>query len=351
MHDPTGRDRAASYPNTGSGPIAAPAGPYAAAFARAAHATGTTVPWCNIPRELRERKQWLVAIGKVPHTGWARVGLTPASVTDPTSWLMFEDAVTLAGWGKLERGIGYVLSADDPCTCIDLDVKDDTTPEQLERFRRILYGFDTYSERSLSGRGVHIWCRGKVGKGLRRDGVEVYSQERFIVCTGDLVFDRPIVDRQDFLDAMTTQMRALGTPSVELVEVPPLESDYDHWQRKAGAVNGAKFLELWFGRWQALGIGDGSQSCADLALIRMLCFNNPSNEQVRRMFRLSALGQRKKAARVDYVDGMIAEARAADAERARVHAQITAAMAPSIDAELKARTERLRNGWQVPWHQ
>ena len=174
-------------------------------------------------------------------------------------------------------------------------------------------------------------------------GVEVYSQERFIVCTGNTWLPRSLADRQDMLDAMATQMRALGTPPVALVELPPIESDGDQWHHKASASNGAKFQELWFGRWQALGIGDGSQSCADMALVRMLCFNNPSNEQVRRLFRLSALGQRKKALRVDYVDGMIAEARAADAERAQEHAQAAAAMAPAFDAALEQY--RARHHW------
>ena len=39
---------------------------------------------------------------------------------------------------------------------------------------------------------------------------------------------------------------------------------------------------------------------------------------------------------------LIAAARAADAERARVHAQVTAAMAPGIDAELAAWQARVR---------
>jgi primase-polymerase (primpol)-like protein len=329
MQDPTGRERAASYYPGTPEPISAPAGPQPARWER----------WEHIPAELRERKQWLACRSdKVPHTvkPW---GVVTASVTKPDDWMPFSGASLLAG---RDGHIGYVLSAADPFTCIDLDVKDDTPSEQIELYNRILAGFDSYTERSMRGLGFHIWVRGKVGKGLRRDGVEVYSQERFIVCTGDALRRSPIRDRQSMLDTMTMQMRALGTPPAALVELPPIESDGDHWHRKASAINGAKFQELWFGRWEALGIGDGSQSCADLALVRMLCFNNPSNEQVRRLFRLSALGQRKKAARVDYVDGMIAEARAADAERARVHAQAAAAMAPGIEAELEAYRNRQR---------
>jgi len=344
MHEPTGREDAASnYPGTPE-PISAPAGPYAAPYRRAAHATGVTVPWYNIPLEMRKRPQWLMAAPgaqgarKVPTSVNGLGELVLGSTTNPAMWLTFEYAVERAAWSGL--GIGYVLAADDPFTCIDLDVKDHTTPEQIALYSRMLHGFNTYAERSQSGRGLHLWCRGKVGKGLKRDGIEVYSQERFIVCTGDTVLDVPIRNRQESLNNMTAQMRALGTVPAALVELPPLESDGDHWQRKANSAAGAKFQTLWFGGWQALDYP--SQSEADMALIRMLCFNNPSNEQVRRMFRLSALGQRKKAARVDYVDGMIAQARAADAERERVHAQVGAAMAPGIDAELEAYRNRHR---------
>jgi primase-polymerase (primpol)-like protein len=316
----TGGERARCHPGTGNPEKAAPAG-------------NAPARWGCIPKELRERRQWLIAVGKVPHSPFSGV-LAPVNVKAMPAWLTFDEAASLAA--QLGHGIGYALDELDPFTCIDLDVKDDIPPERIDLFSRVLYGFDSYAERSQSGRGLHIWCRGMVGKGLRREGVELYSQERFIVCTGDTVLDRPIGHRQDLLDGMASQMRALGTTPVALVELPPLEPDQDHWQRKANAQNGWKLRELWEGRWQALAIGDGSQSASDMALVRMLCFNNPSNEQVRRMFRASALGQRKKAQRVDYVDGMIATARAADAQRERVHAEASAAMAPGIDVEIAA---------------
>ncbi|MDE2317292.1 MAG: hypothetical protein KGK06_12870, partial [Xanthomonadaceae bacterium] len=69
---------------------------------------------------------------------------------------------------------------------MDLDVKDETPPEVLARFQKIIETFDSYTERSTSGRGYHIWLKGDIGAGRRRDGVEVYSQERFIVCTGNV---------------------------------------------------------------------------------------------------------------------------------------------------------------------
>lgn len=330
-------DRACSYPSTEHPEKTAPAARYA-------------VRWGCIPGELRERAQWLVATPdasgacKVPMSVNPCGDLVAGSSTNRQTWLSFNHAAAVAYERRL--GIGYVLSADDPFACIDLDVKNQqnapgtpdkwTTQEQLDRFLAITQAFDTYTERSQSGVGLHLWARGKIGQGCKRDGVELYSQERFIVCTGDVWMNRPLRDRQEWLTTMAQQMRPTST-AIELVEKPPLESDYDHWQRKARASNGWKFVELWYGRWQALGIGDGSQSCADLALVRMLCFNNPSNEQVRRMFFASALGQRNKPhTHRTYLNGLIQFARTEEEAERALSTAAARAMAPGIDAEIAA---------------
>ena len=89
-----------------------------------------------------------------------------------------------------------MLHPSDPFTCIDLDVKETTSQEQHQRHDDIVAMFDSYTERSRGGQGRHVWITAKIGKGARRDCVEVYSQERFIICTGDVYADRPIAERQ-----------------------------------------------------------------------------------------------------------------------------------------------------------
>lgn len=256
----------------------------------------------SLPHGLRDRPQWCLAgADKRPLTVDGRA----ASVTDPRTWSSFDAVAHVA----VEKGlhIGYVLTASDPYTCIDLDVKDSrneadpkkwTTPEQLERFQRIAQDFDSYTERSRSGIGLHVWVEGKVGKGRRRDGVEVYSQERFIICTGDSYVRKPIANRQEMLDRMVSQMTdEQGTATVQLIEVAETDGDDVIWQRGADASNGDKFRQLWAGDWK--GLGYPSQSEADLSLLSMLAFYSKSNEQVRRLFRMSELGKREKATRND----------------------------------------------------
>jgi hypothetical protein len=68
------------------------------------------------------------------------------------------------------------------------------------------------------------------------------------------------------------------------------------------AANGAKFSDLWEGRWQQ---HFTTQSEADAGLIDALMFYSPNHmpniEQVKRLFLSSALGQRAKAERPDYL--------------------------------------------------
>ncbi|HEX8413846.1 MAG TPA: hypothetical protein VF637_08165 [Sphingomicrobium sp.] len=144
--------------------------------------------WARLPAELRDRSQWVLAEPgeKRPRT----IGGGYASSTAPGTWADFESVCTAAaarGWE-----VGYVLSATDPFTCIDLDVKDTTSVEDEARFQSIIISLDSYTERSRSGRGWHIWVRADIGPGRRRGGVEVYSRERFIICTGDVSREQPI---------------------------------------------------------------------------------------------------------------------------------------------------------------
>ncbi|QFR59656.1 putative regulatory prophage protein [Pseudomonas phage Quinobequin-P09] len=210
-----------------------------------------------------------------------------------------------------------------------------------------MLGFDSYAEASRSGKGLHIWVRGSIGKGVRRDGVEIYSQERFIICTGSVVQDKPVRECQPMLLNMASQMRPKEQAADFALE--ELAADEDDWSvlvRAVGAANSDKFCGLWLGQWESMGFP--SQSEADLALMSMLTFYSPSNDQCRRLFRDSALGKREKSVKDDrYLNRTLATIRSREAREKSVNAS---ALVQAADTMLEARrlamqeVQRLQGG-------
>jgi hypothetical protein len=256
----------------------------------------------SIPMELRLLPQW-VAAGPTkepvnPRNGYA------ASPTDANTWGTFDEAVR-AGLAH----VGFVLCRSDPYTIIDLDnpfrrkdkslivAGDADFEEALQnqtRQEKIYNAFDSYAELSQSGEGVHIVVRGSIPKGVRRDKVEIYSADRYMICTGRVLRNAPITDHQLLLDAIFAEMDST-IPEAELVDVQSSQSDDQIYRMASTAANADKFNQLWRGDLT----GYPSQSEADFALLSMLCFYTRDNEQVRRLFRFSALGKREKAVKND----------------------------------------------------
>lgn len=327
--------------------------------------------WAQIPIELRRRPQWCYTYPgdadasrrKAPR----KKGNALASDTSPSDWMTFEQACAYAE--QVGGEIGYVLTEDDEFTCIDLDVKDATThpsnpevwttQEDFDRYWRICQTFDSYTELSTSGKGLHIWVIGKIGPGCKRDGVEVYSQERFIICTGNVVLNRPIREHQQLLDMMVADMRAAQAArhrKVELVEEEEEYTDAEIIERAMSASNAEKFNALCrctssyveggvkvHGSYTELGYP--SQSEADLALMSIFAFYSKSNEQCKRLFRMTGLGKRDKATKNDrYLNDTLRTIRSRQAAEAQVEASAISLAADTllrVQAEKKAREATL----------
>lgn len=244
----------------------------------------------NIPMEIRQLPHWVCAgPDKVPLS--PRTG-QPASVTDPNTWATYEEAIRTG-----MKHIGFVLTEWDPYTIIDLDNKPSKpcTPEQWARHQKILEAFDSYTERSASGTGYHIIVKGRIPAGVHRDNVEVYSSSRYMICTGDVVRNSPIADYQQLLDILYGEMKPADT--VELEDRSSVLEDAEVVEMAMRAANGDKFNQLCAGEWEAMGYE--SQSEADFALLSIFAYYTLDNEQVRRLFRMSKLGQREKAIKND----------------------------------------------------
>jgi hypothetical protein len=298
----------------------------------------TTAAWSRLPAELRGLRQWVIAgPDKIPLSVDSQGQLYKASSVDPAQWLSFDAAAYYAS--HYEYGIGFMLHKDDPFTCIDFDVCDIesqrrkgqpideskwTTQAQFEWFWGVAQRFDSYTEVSMWGKGLHIWIRGKLpgtGRGIRNGSLELYSQERYIICTGNVVIDREVRDRQEWLLDMATRMTVDGSGNAkdstfQLVELDAVMEDDAIMRMAWEAENKFNFQELWAGRWQQF--GHPSQSEADMALMSMLTFYSKSNEQCRRLFRKSALGQREKSVKNNrYLDFTLSAIRAREAREAR----------------------------------
>ncbi len=142
----------------------------------------------NIPEELKVRPQWVVwqAVGekpdKVPYS--ARTG-RKASSTDLMTWSTFEEALEAYEHDEY-AGLGFVFCSGDPYTGIDLDDCVNENGEIAVWALEIVRYFDSYTELSATGTGLHIIIRGDVPN-RRKDDVEVYSSKRFFTVTGHVV--------------------------------------------------------------------------------------------------------------------------------------------------------------------
>jgi len=167
-----------------------------------------TVHTDEIPRELR-------ALGCVLWRAETREGDKPtkvpycvanpsrkASSTDPKTWATFDDAVeayeALGGFD----GIGVVLTQAAGITCVDLDRVIDSAGQLDPRAATLVERFDSWTEISPGGRGLHIFAYGTVPAAIKGDQIEIYSEARYIAITGHRWASTPNEprERQSYLD-------------------------------------------------------------------------------------------------------------------------------------------------------
>lgn len=267
----------------------------------------------NIPSELKAYPNWVC--WKFSYRIGEKTKKTPINPSDgsyanhsePATWGTFDQAVSAFRDHDCD-GIGFVFSDNDPFAGIDLD---DTGGDAWLKAKHeaIFNAFaETYAELSPSGTGLHIIVKGGVPHGRKRYQVEVYSSHRFFTFTGNVYRAAPIADHGAMLNHLWADLDANRDTSPDNGnDEPQSRSDDDVCAVARAAANGQKFADLWEGRWQ---LHYASQSEADMALVNMLAFYSRNRAQCFRMFRASALGQRDKAQRDDYVGQMVGKAMA-----------------------------------------
>jgi hypothetical protein len=271
------------------------------------------LPLHNIPNEMRAYPNFVVwkrdklANGKTTKTPYqVRTGYK-ASVIDPTHWSSFNDAVNIA---HNYDGIGFVFSENDPFSGIDLD---DTHGDAiaLEHQKAIVEQFDSYSEISPSGNGLHIIVKGAVPSNHRDGTIELYSSRQYFTMTGNVYNPKPIAHRQPELNILWAQLsknKVLNQP-VLLSTVHSDETDQSIIDRALSADNGVKFRALSNGDGGVLYGEDRSGSAIDQALVNIIQFYTKDRAQIERIWLSSPQGQRLKTqTRKDYRDSTIARA-------------------------------------------
>lgn len=272
----------------------------------------------NIPMELKICNSWVLWRSidrgsekptKIPFSAKGH----QASVIDKTHHSSYFDVMKAYHDSMTDEdpysGIGFVLTKDDPFVFIDLDETD--IPTNIELQNKILNEFkDTYIEKSPSGNGYHIICRGEILSGKRRYSCEIYDNERYMTMTGNVVSNRSVSGEMQ--EKVVKLWGILKGDSKETTTVKTSDQTIDDQtvlDRAARAINGDLFKSLWEGKWEETGrYTTQKQSGADQALINMLYFYSRNDEQVARLFRQSGLGQREKALRDDYIKRTLANA-------------------------------------------
>lgn len=251
----------------------------------------------KIPQEMKELPQWIgwkafpKSDGKLTKKPYSLNGQYPASFKDHHT---FNEVLESLAAGYID-GIGFAMSKKTDYVCIDLDGNSlDDIPESLMSLAN-----HSYTERSPSGNGLHIWFKGKwpgnrsaQGKENRytKDGfkVECFYETGYLTMTGDVINDLDIEENQMMLDYIynMTEGKEVETSSFEVVKNRPLTNFEDEAVLKEilkKKVNRELYVE-----------GDLSKfaydhSKADFALCLALAKVSTDAEQIERLFRSSAL--------------------------------------------------------------
>ena len=158
----------------------------------------------RMPQAMRERPQWVLwryeqregraGTLKVPYyvSGEPRQGEL-GGPADLAALATFEAVLARFTSSTRYSGIGFAFVAGDGLVGIDLDWKDSPDGEMAEHHRAILEACNSFTERSPSGKGVHIIVAGQLDS-FKHDpvGVEVYCGGRYFTCTGNHVEGTPL---------------------------------------------------------------------------------------------------------------------------------------------------------------
>lgn len=250
-----------------------------------------------IPPQMRKRNNfilWKLEMGdkgkqcKIPYSALYD---GKASTTNSRAWTTYENALQAFKSGKY-GGLGFVLDKD--ITFIDLDHCREDNGVLTPLAKNITDSFkDTFIEVSQSGNGLHIFALGTVKKAVKTKEIEIYSTGRYAALTGNAINPIDLTEAQERIDILYDFCNRGKKKTENIRRIPQCElllSEREIIEKAENAKNGQVFSDLLNGNWKCLGIGDGTQSSADLKFANMLAFWCGCSEGImRNIFRSSGM--------------------------------------------------------------
>jgi hypothetical protein len=251
----------------------------------------------NIPDELKGLNQWCVfrtypdkeKIGKLKKAIISPVNSAFAQSDTPESWVSYAQAKAYMERYNHYNGLVFALSKGIVFIDIDHAIKDgEIVSPEAKRLLELLP--DTYTEKSVSGTGIHILLKGGLpDDAYRRNnekGIEMYDNRRFICITGNTINgSREIKDYSGSIADIAYEFAGKRPPRMEYTATPATQSDTELIDRIFRSRSGAKFQALYRGDTSAY----PSHSHAESAMVWTLAWWTQNPAQIDGIVRSSGL--------------------------------------------------------------
>lgn len=279
-----------------------------------------------IPSELQQLDCWInwrlekkidpetkkVKYTKIPYqtNGWL------AKTDNLKTW---NDFKTVVDHSHRYDGIGFVFSLDTPYTAIDIDHCIDEKGIVSEEAKKWVNKFNSYTEISQSGTGLHIIVKSNkielysifkdynLDTGTKRSRGEIYINKRYFAITGN-VYDNHTEIKEanpnhiiDFLDYLNIKPDKKQNDVVNNQKSPQMTDD-EILKKASSAKNGFYFDQLYNE------VGKSGNSESDQSICNILAFYTQDIEQIRCILKNSPRYRDKFDEHPSYLDRTIQKA-------------------------------------------
>ncbi len=273
----------------------------------------------NVPQEMKDLKNWCAfktyydgATGKKkkiilsPETGeWAKCN-------EPATWSTYEKAMQFAKERNCE-GLSFALDLQNRIACVDLDHCIGDKGMRSNLCWNILNAApNTYAEKSVSGKGVHVFFKADnvtLGCNIKDDvkGLECYDRSKFISMTGNVISKTTAIEDkpQKLIDLVREELgpsqrsETSDNQTVRKSSGTPFMFDSEVVEAIKRSKAGPDFERLYRGEDLC-----GDKSKSDAKLMSMLAFFTDCNpSQMKSIFESSGLYRESKGEK--YVDRTI----------------------------------------------